>query len=433
MTYQEWKKQIKPDKKLRTYQHIDNALNLDNDKIFEKVVQVIKDIKNHQFLPFIKREEVEIRFRKNEQGVVCRKPKSRPIMYASHLDSHIYSYYNFIIQTKYEKYLETLNIDKNVIAYRKIKLEETGKGKSNIHFAKEVFEHIATKSDCIVITQDITGFFDHLDHGLLKKKICKVVGTDKLDDAFYKVFRSLTSYRYIEHSDFIVKKIKNKVKNSKYAIYKILKDVMHENKTDYAIPQGSPISGLLANMYLIDFDYEIKIAFPDVFYRRYSDDLIFVCQDSQKEDLLLFINNKIKEAKLEINASKSYISYFKTKGSNLVCEKVTDGLGKLKSRNYVDYLGFEFGGEDILLRKNTIKNLKRKQLIKTQKHIFNNIKPIRVKPKKVVVKKSKNKNNYFKKSLEIINNSAISKQVLKVVKDRNKIKKLRKPNLLSPQ
>ncbi len=426
MTYQEWKNQIKPDRKLRTYQHIDDALDLDNEETFQRVVKVIEDIKNHQFLPFIKREEVKIRFRKNKEGEVRRSIKLRPIMYASHIDAHIYSYYNFILQEKYEKYLENLNLSRNVTAYRKIKIEETNKGKSNIHFAQEVFDHIQKQGECVVITQDIEGFFDNLNHSLLKKKICKVNNTEKLDESFYKVFRSLTAHRYIEHSDFLGKKIKRKTKNNKYAIYNTLKGLVHENRTNIAIPQGSPVSGLLANIYLIDFDFEINTSFPDVFYRRYSDDLVFVCRDEQKESLLLFIESKIKESKLRINASKSFITYFKKVNENLVCEKVTDGLGERKSRDYVDYLGLEFSGRNILLRKNTIQKLKRKQIKKTQKQLLNNIKPIRRNPKKDTSKKTKNRNNYFKKALEIISNDGIKKQVLKVTKDRNKVKKTRK-------
>ena len=183
---------------------------------------------------------------------------------------------------------------------------------------------------------------------------------------------------------------------------------------------------MLANIYLIDFDLEIKTSFPDVFYRRYSDDLVFVCRDDQKESLLLFIDSKIKESKLRINASKSFVTYFKKVNGDLVCEKVTDGLGEQKSRDYVDYLGLEFSGRNILLRKNTIQKLKRKQIKKTQKQLLNNIKPIRRNPKKDVAKKAKNRNNYFKKALEIISNNGIKKQVLKVTKDRNKVKKTRK-------
>lgn len=422
MLYQEWNAHIKPSKKLRTYEHIDDPLNLNNEQILKKVIDKIEDIKNHQFLPFIKRAETQIRFRQ-KNGVPVRSLKVRPIMYASHTDSHIYSYYNFLLSKKYEEYLRKLNLEDNISAYRKIKIESSDRGKSNIHFAKEVFDYISNQDECVVITQDIEGFFDNLNHILLKQKICEVNNTNKLDESLYKIFRSLTAFKYIEYDDFNKHKLTIKNRSNRYAIYKILKSILNENKTNKAIPQGSPISGLLANIYLIDFDRQIKVGFPDVFYRRYSDDLVFVCKKNQKDDLLKFIDEKIKESKLNINSSKSFISYFKNNNGSITCELVTNGLNKKRGRNYVDYLGLEFDGKNILLRKNTIQKLKYKQIKKAKKQLSNKEKQKRRKPKKIGKKLIKNRNNYFKRTLEIINNVGVKKQVLKVTRDRNKVKK----------
>ena len=424
MEYQTWRDSLKPEKKMRNYRHIDVPLDLKNDKNFKKIVHVIENIKNHQFLPFIKRATTVIRFKKNKEGRAERTPKMRPIMYASHIDSHIYSYYNFMLLNKYEDYLNRLSLGENIIAYRKIEIGETGKGKSNIHFAKEVFDYIQIKEESIVITQDIEGFFDNINHSLLKEKICKILEVERLEDTFFKVFKSLTRYRYIEHSDFEDKKVKRKIEKTKYAIYKALKGLVKENLSNKGIPQGSPISGLLANISLIDFDNDIRVAFPDVFYRRYSDDLVFVCHSSYKDQLLEFIDGKIKEAFLKINPKKSFISYFKKVRGNVICEKVTNGLGKELGRNYVDYLGLEFNGQKIFLRKNTIQKLKYKQIVKTTKQLFNTVKQKRRKPKKIRKVAVKNRSNYFKKAVEVIANSGIKKQVLKVTKDRNKVKQI---------
>lgn len=429
MDYQEWKKQIKPDKKLRKYQHVDEPINLDEERSFQKVIRVIEDVRNHQFLPFIKKIENKIRFRRNTEGKTVRKNKPRPIMYASHIDAHIYSYYNFLLMQKYENYLEKINLSKNVIAYRKIRIEGSEKGKSNVHFAKEVFDYIQSQNDCVVITQDITGFFDNINHKLLKEKICKINGTDKLDEKVYKIFRSITAYKYINYGDFINKKIKKKTKNNKYAIYKILDGVVNENRTNIGIPQGSPISGLLANVYLVDFDNQINTSFPNIYYRRYSDDLIFVCKNDQKENLLKFIGEKIKESSLTINPTKSYISYFKIVRDIQICDKVTDGLGNKTGRNYVDYLGLEFNGDCIYLRKNTVQKLKHKQEKKVLSQLSNTVKQERRRPRKIKIRM--NRSNYFKRASNIINNLGIKKQVLKVTRSRNKIRLAKKstPNI----
>ncbi len=421
MNYKEWKEQIKQDKKVRNYQHIDNPLDLDNEKIFGKVISIIEDIKNHQFLPFIKRDKIEVRFRKNKTGKVQRSQKVRPIMYASHIDAHIYSYYNFVFQKIYENYLKKKNIDDVVIAYRKLKEKEIGKGKSNIHFANEVFQYIEKQNDCVVITHDIEGFFNNINHNLLKDKICKISNLEQLDNSFYKVFKSLTKYRYIEYNNFV--KNGQKINKNRYAIYKALKDIFQENKTNRGIPQGSPMSGLLANIYLVDFDTQIKESFPSIFYRRYSDDLVFVCSEKQKDILLNFIDDKIRSSLVNIKPSKSFISYFNKDEKNVIfCSKVTNGLGETQGRNYLDYLGLEFNGEKIFLRKNTIQKLKRKQDKKTIKQMGNSKKQKRRKPKKEKKKLQKTRNNYFKRTLEVIDNPGVKRQILKITKNRNKLK-----------
>lgn len=422
MEYEEWKNGIKPEKRERTYQHVDDSLNLDDEKIFQKVVSVIKDIKNHQFLPFIRRNETIIRFR-NKNGVTTRAPKVRPIMYASHIDAHIYSYYNFLLSKKYETYLEEVNLSENVIAYRKVKVPATEKGKSNIHFAKEVFEYIKSQNDCVVVTHDIEGFFDNIDHSILKDAICKVINVERLDDSFYKVLKSLTKYKYIRYADFNTKQIKKKIKRNNDPIYKTLEGFFFENKTNKGIPQGSPISGLLANVYLIDFDHEIKLAFPNIFYRRYSDDLIFVCKDEEKEALRNFVDERIKKSKLNINSGKSFISTFRKKVSDIVCESVTDGLGNGLNRTYVDYLGLEFDGQNILLRKNTIQKLKMRQYKKVEKQVRNTFRQKRRKPRKTKTDNLSRRNNYLRKAVQVISESAIGKQVLKFSRKRNNIRK----------
>lgn len=425
MKYEEWKNQLKPEKTVRNYRHIDDPVDLKDDKSFKKIIRIIEDIKNHQFLPFIKRAETVIRFRKNKKGIAQRLSKTRPIMYAAHVDSHIYSYYNFILWDKYEEYLKKIGLSENIIAYRKIEIADTGKGKSNIHFAKEVFDYIQTLDEAVVITQDIEGFFDNINHGLLKDKICKIAGVEKLDDNFFKVFKSITKYRYVEHADFDDKKLKRKIQNNKEAVYKALKGVFEENKTDKGIPQGSPISGLLANISLVDFDNAIKRAFPDVFYRRYSDDLVFASRNDQKDSLLKFIDEHIRASLLKINAKKSFISYFKKINDDIVCEAVTNGIHEKLGRGYVDYLGLEFGGRRTFLRKNTIQKLKHKQMVKAEKHLHNTEKLTRRKPKRVKKISSKNRSNYFKKAVEVINDAGIKRQILKVTRDRNKIGKNR--------
>jgi hypothetical protein len=160
----------------------------------------------------------------------------------------------------------------------------------------------------------------------------------------------------------------------------------------------------------------------NIFYRRYSDDLVFVCTPDEKDAVLKFVDESIRKSILKINAKKSFISYFKKADEDIACEKVTDGLNKQSGRDYLDYLGLELSGRKIFLRKNTIQKLRHKQIEKTEAQLLNSVKQKRRKPKKIRSSVIKNRSNYLKRAAEIIDNSGIKNQVLKVNKDRNKIK-----------
>ena len=69
----------------------------------------------------IKSEKIQ---QNSEDGKIGIKVKSRPVSYASHIDSHIYAYYASILDTNYEEHIVNRGIDSNVTAFRKL-------GKSN--------------------------------------------------------------------------------------------------------------------------------------------------------------------------------------------------------------------------------------------------------------------------------------------------------------
>src|SRR5690606_26018269 len=56
---------------------------------------------------------------------------------------------------------------------------------------------------CSVIALDIKGYFDHIDHAILKKMWCKIIDSDELPLDQHKVFRSLTKYTYVNYSSFL--------------------------------------------------------------------------------------------------------------------------------------------------------------------------------------------------------------------------------------
>lgn len=85
---------------------------------------------------------------------------------------------------------------KQCYSYRKIDEADEQHGKNNIVFAQELFEYIQSTSTCSVIIADISKFFNTLNHKFLKEKVATILG-DRLSDNEYKVFESLTSFRYV--------------------------------------------------------------------------------------------------------------------------------------------------------------------------------------------------------------------------------------------
>jgi hypothetical protein len=140
------------------------------------------------------------------------------------------------------------------------------------------------------------------------------------------------------------------------------KSLIENNFKPYGIPQGSPISDLLANLYLLDFDRIVAGWAKDMGgdYYRYSDDILFVVPGDKSIGLTLMIKVqaliKTFGSKLEIKESKSSILEFKTSGDHQTFELVKGTQGK----NGLEYLGFRFDGRYAYVRDSTLSNLYRK-------------------------------------------------------------------------
>ena len=120
------------------------------------------------------------------------------------------------------------------------------------------------------------------------------------------------------------------------------------------IPQGLPISALLANIYMLPFDEVIieELAIKkNVFYRRYSDDIIVVCEKNQVKEIEDFILREIKKIELVISKGKTEKFLF-TNASRLQCYKY---VNKEWIENIpLTYLGFEFYGYQTLIKSKNL-------------------------------------------------------------------------------
>jgi hypothetical protein len=355
----------------KSYLHFDTPLS------FEKALKKVsnpKYVEKHPFLPFLRFTKEERKFNPKKYGEERYKTKNREISYASHKDGYIYSYYAKMLNGGYETLLKNYELENNVLAFRKIEKDD-GKGKSNIDFAKEVFEKIKSFEECSVLAMDFSKFFDTLDHQLLKEKWSRVLNVDKLPEDHFKVFKSLTKFSFIDRDKIYCKlgisrhnpkpKNKNRVAICEKENFQKLREIIKEDKEQvpnrekrllqvndngFGIPQGSALSGLLSNIYMIDFDKEVKkyIESSGGKYYRYCDDIIIIAKFGEVDKVEKVILDKfVKELKtVQINKDKT--------------EKFHFYNGRILGNKLLQYLGFMFDGQNIYFRSSSISRYYRK-------------------------------------------------------------------------
>jgi hypothetical protein len=387
--------------KIKKYPHIGEPVTI---KDYSRVKNYVNDpdkIRIHSFLPFIHKTILKRRFRankniskKNPAGKRQRikdSPKARPIFFASHLDAMIFSKYNSILINAYEKYIVNKPYNESIVAYRKIPVVKGKKGnRCNIDFSKSAFEFIKANRDkkLTVIVADITSFFDNLNHKILKKKWAEVLQETSLPPDHYNLFKALTRIKYVESQQLFEaynktiyiergvpnsstkrERVKKKINSPKYfkeknAVYYCNKDeflknnlslIISKNNTT-GIPQGSPISATLANIYMLDFDEILfeKIERLNGFYQRYSDDLIIVCERQNEDDIIKLLRDTIsgESVELTIEPKKTKLYHFEMI-DGLFKGFAVDEITKQPNNNKpLEYLGFSFDGQRVLI-KNT--------------------------------------------------------------------------------
>ena len=183
-----------------------------------------------------------------------------------------------IAQTVVEDYMEA-SIDKlfheDSYGYRPLKSAHQALTKARINVKKYDW----------VIDMDIKGFFDNIDHGLILKALDKVV-----EEKWVKMYCK----RWLETP---VQKLDGTI----------------VAKEGHGTPQGGVISPLLANLFLhYAFDMWITKLHPEISFERYADDIIVHCQrQSEAEEILQQIAQRMEQCKLELHPLKTKIVYCK--------------------------------------------------------------------------------------------------------------------------
>jgi hypothetical protein len=213
----------------------------------------------------------------------------------------------------------------------------------------------------------------------------------KLPDDHYRIFRTITRYAVVE-KQAVYERLgyygakmnarSGKIANGYLVPYNKMpkklctghafrqkiaggdgsKSLISVNLKTYGIPQGSPISDLLANLYLLNFDCAVRKILDALggYYFRYSDDILLIAPGGEKEGKVLAdeVRGMIGKfgSELVIKEKKSSIFVFASKGKAQDFKVVQGTQGK----NGIEYLGFRYDGKKIFIRDSTISNLYRK-------------------------------------------------------------------------
>lgn len=333
--------------KSRKYLHFDRPVG---QKAALHYVSSPKKVATHSFYPFITYTSVTLKYRLDiDRGVFLKNPKPRPISYSAHLDSHIYSYYCSILSQLYEKELVRHGLHTSVLAFRSID------GKSNINFAHDAFCEIKSKGECCVLAFDVEEFFDRLDHSRLKNAWAKLLDVIKLPADHFSVFKAITKSSSVDKVALYNKlgvSIHNpRVEDKRLCSAKRFRDDVRDggllaiNPEQRGIPQGSPISALLSNIYMLEFDLALlsKLSLTESIFFRYCDDILVICNLEQEDDIYEFVNNEIRKLGLNLQEKKTEIRQF-----------TFDAAGKLCTDKPVHYLGFSFDGQREHIRSSSI-------------------------------------------------------------------------------
>lgn len=385
------------EKDIKHYPHFDRHLSLD------KIANLVNDpesVSRNKFYPFFLYNESWKPFRKLDSDGNKPAPKSRPIRYASRRDAYIFTHYRRILSDLYEAELRRLGINHCPIAYRKI-LKPSGGGKCNIDFAKDAFDSIIRLENCVAIALDIKGYFENLDHGRIKDIWCHLLGTTTLPRDHYTVFKNITKYHVVDQKEVYrrlgiiqdieangylretytipYKKMPTQLCTPKVFREKVcggdpnLPSLIVSNKTGRGVPQGAPISDLIANFYLIHFDATISKFANEAggVYMRYSDDILIVLPGGEAEantaqQLALSEIQKYGDH-LIIKDEKTCVVKF-TKGPS---EQTFEHVRGPQGANGFEYLGFRFDGKNVYVRDSTMSRLYRKVSL-TAKGFANN-------------------------------------------------------------
>ena len=249
-----------------------------------------------------------------------------------------------------------MNLTQVPTAFRKIP-----GGPSNIDHAKEVFDFIEQNRPCVALAFDVEKFFDTLSHRKIRIAWAGMLEGDRLPPDHYQVYRSLTRFAWVSrkatYDEFGISEYNPKLKEPNPRRSRICSPtefrqqireaglIQHNPESAKGIPQGSPMSAILSNIYMLPVDRIMHTWATNLggLYRRYCDDIIVVIPPEHADSTEHLMHALIEHECLRLNTGKT--------------ERVVFGgpIGSVAAEDKkLQYLGFTFDGRTILLRQSSL-------------------------------------------------------------------------------
>ncbi|MEZ5911866.1 MAG: reverse transcriptase domain-containing protein [Paracoccaceae bacterium] len=176
-----------------------------------------------------------------------------------------------------------------------------------------------THAPVTILAFDVSSFFDNLDHTLLKRRLKAVLGVTSLPEHWMRVFRAITAFHYVDMEELnanatFSSRLKDNSRDRIASVEELKANGIkfHPNPElakghRRGIPQGTPISAAASNLYMIDFDAAARTFCDSIgaLYRRYSDDILVICDPAHAAAAETKIMDLIKAEKLEISPHKT--------------------------------------------------------------------------------------------------------------------------------
>lgn len=218
------------------------------------------------------------------------------------------------------------------------------KGKSAPMAVRKIHNLISKEEYFFILDADISKFFDDIPHKNLENKLKFFFGIE--NKILNKYLRRFVSVDKVESKFYVNrKKYKNWItKNDgreRTRIFYNAKPIRKLRKK--GIPQGGVLSGLIANIYLHDFDkYVVKKLYAKynekIKYFRYADDFIIL---SKEPEILEKIGIEIEEY---LNRQGLKLNHEKTNVLNLDSD----------NKQSLEFLGFKINSKNISIKNDNI-------------------------------------------------------------------------------